>query len=343
MRRTAALGFAALMVLGCNKGHDSSDTHKSGAVLAKGAGFEITAGEFKARVDAQPPFQRAKYAVPGKRKEFLDQMIQDEVLYRQAEKEGLKDDPQFQQFVRTYLGMRLQQKHAHQTDPATVPAAEVQKYFDEHSADYQKRVSVSIVSFLAAPSAPERAKKLADAKKALQNLRAAEKDQKLQASVPALFQKLVAEASEDDMDTKRRDPMLRTQDELAKARPELAAAIAGMKQNEISEPISTDKGVYLVRVNAVREAIGLDQVRPSIQLRLARLRDEKDRSEFVQKLRDEAKVTVDEKELEAVAVAPVQPASMAPPPGHAPPPSTQPSPEAPAIKVEPATSKPAGK
>jgi len=299
MRRTVAFGLA-LALTAC-------DGQESGPILAKGEGVEITADAFRAHIEDQQPFQRAQLGAPGRKRVLLDRMVQEQILFRQAEKEGLRDDPQVQKLVRTIMVQRLTQRHARQTDPATIPASAVEEYYQSHAAEYEKRVAASVIAFLAAPDAPDRAKKRAAAQKALAELRAAERNASAgPAPAASLFAKLVTDLSEDEA-TRRFGGNLgfRTRADHEKAQPpELVEALFGLPQNAISNVIETPKGYYIVRVTAIREAPALDQARSQIQVRLARQKDEKTWTDFVQQLKADAKVVVDEQALEAVNVSP---------------------------------------
>ena len=308
LRRLACIGIAALALAACGK-------KSSGPAVAKGDGFTITADDFKARLEEQSPFLRARYNTIEKKKEFLDNLVRFEVLAREAEKQGYRNDPDVQQTLRKIMVQKLVQK-SFSADPsgADVPDADVQKFFDEHPADYHrpKRVRASVVVFTAASGAPDRAKKLALAKKTLAALQAAEKDKK----DPGAFAKAVTDLS-DDAATKTigGDLGLKTQEELEKAYPkELSQAIFGMKQGEISgSVIETPQALYIARVNLVQDEVNrtLDQVKPQIVARLAREKKSKEFDEWVKKLRDQAKVSIDEQALAAVEV-PAAPAGQAP-------------------------------
>jgi parvulin-like peptidyl-prolyl isomerase len=134
-------------------------------------------------------------------------------------------------------------------------------------------------------------------------------------SVASVFSKLVNELSEDQA-SKRFGGSLgsKTRAELEKVHPEIAAVLFSLPQNAVSEVIETPQGFYIARVNVVREALTLDQVRPQIQMRLARKQDEKARTDFVEKLEADAKVVIDEKAVEAVDLSELLP----PGPGTAP-------------------------
>jgi peptidyl-prolyl cis-trans isomerase C len=331
LRRLALLGLAALAVAGCGNKKSNSP------VVAKGDGFTITADDFKARIEEQAPFMRARYTTLDKKKEFLENnLVRFEVLAAEAEKAGFRKDPDVQQMIRRIMVQKLVQKRfADNGDAgaAAVPDADVQKFYDEHAAEYHrpKRVRVSAIVFTAAPGSPDRAKKLAAAKKALASLQAAEKDPK---TAPTAFTKLVTELS-DDAASKASggDLGLKAQDELEKATSkELAAAAFGLKQGETSGVVETPTGLYILKATLVQEEVNrtLDQVKPQIVSRLSREKKAKEFDEWLKKLQADAKVSIDEKALDAVQIAaPTTPgadkpgASVQPAGGHhtdAPPP-----------------------
>jgi peptidyl-prolyl cis-trans isomerase C len=297
LRRLAFIGLAALALAACGK--------KSGPAVAKGDGFTITADDFKARLEEQSPFLRARYNTVEKKKEFLDNLVRFEVLAHEAEKQGFRNDPDVQQTLRKIMVQKLVQKSfSADSGTANVPDDEVQKFYDEHPADYHrpKRVRAALVAFTAAPGTPERAKKLALAKKTLASLQAAEKDKK----DPTAFAKAVAEVSEDAASKPAAGDLgLKTQDELEKAySKELAAAVFGLKQGELAGPVETPQGLYLVKATLVQEEMNrtLEQVKPQIVARLSREKKSKEFDEWVKKLKDSAKITVDEQALAAIEV-----------------------------------------
>ncbi len=311
LRRLALIGLAALAVTAC------SGKKSNSAVVAKGDGFTITADDFKARIEEQAPFMRARYTTLDKKKEFLENnLVRFEVLAAEAEKQGFRKDPDVQQMIRRIMVQKLVQKRfADNGEAGAVPDADVQKFYDEHATEYHrpKRVRAAAVAFLAAAGTPERAKKAALAKKALAGLQAAEKDPK---AAPMAFTKLVAEASEDTA-TKATggDLGLKTQEELEKATSkELAAAAFGLKQGEVSGVVETPTGLYILKATLVQDAVDrtLEQVKPQIVSRLGREKKAKEFDEWLKKLQADAKVTIDEKALDAVQIAAPQPPPTAP-------------------------------
>jgi peptidyl-prolyl cis-trans isomerase C len=327
LRRLATIALAALALTACD-----GKNKKTGPVVAKGEGITITADEVKARIEEQSPFMRARYSSLERKKDFVENLVRFEVLAKEAEKQGFRDDPEVQQTLRKIMVQKLVQKRfADAKEPAAeVPDADVQKFYDEHAAEYHrpKRVRALAIVFPAPAGSPDRAKKAAAAKKALAAVQAAEKDAK---GGQGAFAKLVAQLSEDPASKAANGdlgPGPKTLEELEKATSkELADAVFALKQGETSGVIETPAGFYIVKAQQVQEESNrtLEQVKPQIVNRLSRERKAKEFEEWVKKLRDDAKVTIDEKALEAIQVA-----APPPPPGgepHAvPPPGSNPPP-----------------
>lgn len=311
MRRIALVGLAALAAAACQPQKAPSE-QKSGPVVAKGNGFSITAAEFKARVDEQSPFIRARYSTIERKKEFLDNLVRFEVLAREAEKQGYAKDPEVQLTLKKIMVQKLVQKNfqdAAGTGAADMPEPELQKYFDEHKADYfrPKKVRVAAVVWNAPAGSPERAAKLATARKALAKLKAEEKKNTL------AFSQIVTEFSEDAA-TKplSGDLNFKTRDELEKGySKELAEAAFSLQPGQTSGVIEAPSAIYLAKVTGQQEEMNrtFEQVKSQIANKLYREKKTKEFDEWLKKLRADAGVTVDEKALEAVEI------SAAPPPG----------------------------
>ena len=309
IRRIAVIGLCAA-ALACSQ----QKSKKSGPAVAKGNGITITADEFKARLDEQSPFIRARYTTLDRKKEFLDSLIRFEVLAREAEKQGLAKDPDVQNTLKKIMVQKLVQKNFQ--DPgsaADVPEPELQKYYDAHKDEYvrAKRVRVAAVVWNAPQGSAERAKKLAAAQKALAKLKVEEKKNTL------AFAQLVAESSEDAA-TKGMagDLQFKTQEELEKAvSKEVADAAFKLKPGETSGVVQSAQGIYLLKYTGEQPEMNrtFDQVKAQIANKLHREKKTKEFDEWLKNLREQAKITVDDKALEAVEVQAAAPGGMAGP------------------------------
>jgi peptidyl-prolyl cis-trans isomerase C len=301
VRRILAVGLCAAAVA-CSP--QKSSPNKSGPVVAKGKGISITADEFKARLDEQSPFIRARYSSLDRKKEFLDNLIRFEVLAKEAERQGLDKDPDVQNTLKKIMVQKLVQKSfADTTGQVDVSDADMQKYFDDHKDEYNRprRVRVAAVVWNAPQGSPERAKKLAAAQKALAKLHAEEKKNTL------AFAQIVSEFSEDQATKAAQgDLQFKSYDELAKAySKEVAEAAFKLKTGETSPVVQSAQGVYLLKFTGEQPEMvrTFDQVKAQIGAKLHREKKTREFDEWLKKLRETAEVKMDDKALEAVEVA----------------------------------------
>jgi parvulin-like peptidyl-prolyl cis-trans isomerase-like protein len=331
VRRILAVGLCAAAVA-CSPQKSSK---KSGPVVAKGKGITITADEFKARLDEQSPFIRARYSNLDRKKEFLDNLIRFEVLAKEAERQGLDKDPDVQNTLKKIMVQKLVQKNFQDANGATdVPDADVQKYFDDHKDEYNRprRVRVAAVIWNAPQGSPDRAKKVAAAQKALAKLKVEEKKNTL------AFAQIVSEYSEDPATKSAQgDLQFKSLDELTKAfSKEVADAAFQLKAGETSPVVQSAQGVYLLKYTGEQPELvrTVDQVKAQIANKLHREKKTKEFDEWLKGLRAKAEVTTDDKALEAVevAAAPGAPGMGGHPGmgGMMPPPNAAPVPAAPA-------------
>jgi peptidyl-prolyl cis-trans isomerase C len=299
VRRIVLVSVAAALAACGNSG-----PKKSGPAVASGKGITITADEFKARLDEQSPFIRARYTTLERKKEFLDNLVRFEVLAKEAERQGLDKDPEVQLTLRKIMVQKLVQRSFQ--DPGAskeLPDAETQKYYDEHKDEFNRprKARVAAIVLNAPAGSPDRAKKVATARKALAKVKAEEKKN------PMAFQQAVAEFTEDAASKGvAGDLGFKSAEELEKSfGKEVATAAFALKAGEVSGVIEGAQGVYVIRLAGVQEELSrsFEQVKGQISQKLNRERRTKEFDELVKKLREQAQVTVDDKALEAVVVA----------------------------------------
>jgi peptidyl-prolyl cis-trans isomerase C len=301
MLRRALVSVAVLATLACTKAPS-----KKGPYVARGNGIVVTSDELKARLDEQSPMIRNSFQNLDRKKQFLDNLLRFELLANAAQREGLANDPDVQFTMKKVMVSKYYQKHFQDQDGAkSVPDADVKKYFDEHQKDeFHRPARVHAVDLFvkAEQGSPQRAQKVAEAKKLLAKVLADEKN-----DVNALSR--AARESSDDPAAKGTggDTGFKTQEEYEKSYgKEVAEVVFKLGDNQTSPSVvETAQGVHLVRVVGRQPELnrGLDEVKGQIAAKLYGQKRTKDFDDLLKKLREEAHIQVYDNELEKVQVA----------------------------------------
>ena len=114
-------------------------------VIALVNGDPITLGEFEQRLNDQPPFVRARYNTVPRKREFLDNMIQFEILADHARKLGYDKHPDVllnlkQAMVRKMRADELDERVALRD----VSEEAIRAWYDGHKSDYVRPEQVRV-------------------------------------------------------------------------------------------------------------------------------------------------------------------------------------------------------
>lgn len=263
------------------------------AVLATIDGVEIRVREFQERINRQSPYIRARYTSNEQKKEFLENLIRFEVLAMQAKKEGFDKNPDVIRTMKQVMIQKLMKdRFENGISPDDVTDAEMNAHYEKNHAEFHKpeevRVSAIIVSKKAAGNAA--------AKAALGDKGSSNKG----------FRELVAQFSTDE-DTKLRGGDLRyfTADNTEIPKEVVAAAFLLKKTGDVAGPIATsDKRFYIIKQTGHRKAIDktFDQVKRQLQNRIYRDKRTQAQKDFVQGLKQSAKIQIFEDKLGQVKI-----------------------------------------
>ena len=144
-----ALGLLAVAAAGCRHGVDTREGRAadSSDVVAKVGDAVITVGDVETRIKKQASFSRARLKDPAKKRQLVDELVQNEALANEALRRGYDKDPDVQQAVKQQMVSRLlKQDFESKLKVEDVPDADVEKYYNEHLAGDARR----------APGAPVR-------------------------------------------------------------------------------------------------------------------------------------------------------------------------------------------
>ena len=252
-----------------------------GTSLATVNGSEISSKDMDERVN-RSTFQNPSEVTVEKKKEFLEELISNEVLYQEAKNKGYSEHPR----VKMMMVSLLQRDALGSTsETATISDADTKKYYDTHHDEYvipeKVRARRIVVQFGADKAA---SKKKAD------------EVRKQAASRPEDFGKIAMESSE--------GPEKQRQGELgyfpATGRPGLDPKVVstsfGLKNGEVSQVFETPEGWNVVKVEnrAPRTERTYDQVKKSIERKLMTERRKAMLDNYIAELKNKAKVAVND-------------------------------------------------
>lgn len=118
-------------------------------VLARVGDRTITLGDYAAALDRMDRFERLRYQTPDRRKQLLEEMIDVELMAREAERRGLAERPETQELVRQILRDEvLRDLREHQPKLEEIAASDVRAYYEAHRADFKEpeRRRISVIS-----------------------------------------------------------------------------------------------------------------------------------------------------------------------------------------------------
>ena len=210
---------------------------EGGQGLAKVGSYVITEQTLEDRLEKMPPFVKQQVATPEGKQRFLQALVEEEVIVREAMKRGLDDTEEFRDEIRQRerdLLVRLFYEKVIQAE-ATPPDSEVVAYYEAHIKDY---------------SVPEHVR----ARHILVDTRKQALEIKSRLASGADFGQMAEEYSLDEQ-TKRRQGEF--QGWIERDAPikglgnitEIKDALFSMEVGEVSEPIKTDMGYHIVRVD----------------------------------------------------------------------------------------------
>ena len=255
-----------------------------GEVIASYKGREITSTDFLKELERLPAPSRVYLTQPERRKQFVENLIMNDLLFREGQQEGLENDPEIERQVADLRKRLVVQRvmRQYQTAP-TITDQEVQAYYDANPNLYSTtQVAASHI--------------LVKDEEVAKQIRA-ELEQH-----PDRFAALATEKSTDTGSAKKGGELgLFGQGRMV---PEFDKAAFSLKPGQISEPVKTRYGYHIIKVTERKEGERkpFDQVKEQIRttLRNQRLQEQVD-GHFAE-LKKDADVKIDEAALARVTI-----------------------------------------
>jgi peptidyl-prolyl cis-trans isomerase C len=264
---------------------------------------KITEAQFDNMINALPAQYQTYARGPGKRA-FAEQLVQVKVLSQEADKRKLDQDPKLRDEIAFQRqNLLAQAMFLSLQDSVKLDDAEVEKYYNEHKAEYEVlKARHILIRAKGAPMQPIPGKPELTDEEALAKAQAIRK--RLLAGED--FATLAKAESDDsgsgaqggDLGDFRKGMMV----------PPFETAAFAAKVNEITEPVKTPFGYHLIKVES-HQTKPLAEVRPEIE---KKLRPELARTE-IESLRKGATVQMDDSFFGPAAPAPTILPAPAPP------------------------------
>jgi peptidyl-prolyl cis-trans isomerase C len=280
----AALAVALLSgVAGCDRGRKQAPGEDQ--VLATVGPYRITRADLEFRMTQLPEGAQESLKDPERQALLLEQMVDEKLIRLAAESQKLDREPEYQRYVNDLSTQLLSRYYNDKVlAPRALPdSAEILRYYEEHPAEFRvgERVTARQIVVATAGEAAEVRRRLV---------------------AGADFESLLPRSI--DVQTKNLGGALGYVTRGAPVRgvgqnDAFIEAVMAVPAGQVSEPIRTDKGYHVVRVEAreperVRD---LEAVRPALERRLQSQKFKDLGQHLVDSLRAKYKVEIDEKTL----------------------------------------------
>ncbi len=265
----------------------------SGKTLVDVNSEKITEGHLQFLSSLNPQIAR-QVANPFGKKQLLDNLVEQELLYQAAKKEGLHRDAGVKAKIDLYAKVILAQAFIE-----TQGEKEAKKYYDEHQEEFERLGLAHIMIRYATPEEIKAAKK---AKKKNNKLRTEPEALKLANQVYERLQKgekfesLAKEFSEDELSKEqggsfgpvsKNDPRL-----MRRGFQPLLEKGAALKVGEFAGPVKTTAGYHLITVTSPMEMSPFEEVKGQLSFKQ---RGEV-RNKVLTELKEKGKVTYAEEQ-----------------------------------------------
>ncbi|HDZ62830.1 MAG TPA: peptidylprolyl isomerase [Nitrospirae bacterium] len=282
MRKLLVLIFAMVFIAACSSPKQSTDK----SVLAKVNNTTITKENFLDKLDRLPEWARGRFQTEEGKKELLDEIIKEELLFQEAEKQGLHKDKEYMNKVDEFRRMTLISSLLKREieDKTQLSEEELKDFYDKHPDEFNQGLQVKAKHILV------------DTEK-----EAKEIQEKLQKGGD--FAELAKAHSKDKGSAVNGGDLgFFTKGRMV---PKFEHVAFNLKPGELSDPVKTQFGYHLIQVTEKKEGTlrAFEEVKASIERRLKMERQRETFDTYIEKLKgDGKKVNINEEELKSVVI-----------------------------------------
>ncbi|MBI3316086.1 MAG: peptidylprolyl isomerase [Candidatus Omnitrophica bacterium] len=254
-----------------------------GSVLARFGGEKVTGSDLRHKVESLP--RELKVIVAKRRKEFVEEMVNERFLYREAKRRHLDRDPEVKDLweaahrkilVAKLIELEVEKK-------MELGANEALGYYESHQEEFIAPLTLRASHILV--KTEEEAREI-----------------KAKLEAGADFEELARTRSLDRTASRGGDLGFFQKGQLV---PEFEEVALQLKKGELSDVFKTAFGYHVVKLTDRVEPRSRDfkAVRPLVERQLLGERRSRLLKDLLQKIRGNTKVTIDEKALESLSLA----------------------------------------
>ena len=287
---TVLLGF--VVCSGCEQASDRSAKEttattapaEKGEVVATYKGREITSTDLVRELERLPAPSRVYLTQPERRRQFVENLVMNDLLFREGQQAGLEKDPEVERQVADLRKRLVVQRVMRQYQtPPTISDDEVRAYYDANPTLYSTtQVAASHI--------------LVKDEETAKQIRA-----ELETN-PDRFAALATEKSTDAGSAKKGGELgLFGQGRMV---PEFDKAAFSLQPGQISQPVKTRYGYHIIRVTERQEGERkpFDQVKEQIRMTLRNQRLQEQVDGHFAELKKDADMKIDEEALARVTI-----------------------------------------
>ncbi|MFA5334383.1 MAG: peptidylprolyl isomerase [Candidatus Omnitrophota bacterium] len=268
----AALVVSSVSLSGCSD--------PKARTLAKVNGKAITVGEFETRLSKMPAYYKA--LASQRKKDFLDDMISEQLMYKEAVKRGLNRDREVKELIEEARSKILVAKLLETEGRKTAVSEEkINEFYQMHKDDFVTPLKMRASHIMVDTEAEAR-----------------EVQQKLNAGGD--FAQLAREYSKDPSKDRGGDIGYFVKGQLM---PQIEEVALDLQVGQTSDIIRTKFGYHIIRMTEKIEprTVELPEVRDAIEKELKDLSQKRMMDDMIRSLRSKAHIKINEKLLDGEA------------------------------------------
>jgi peptidyl-prolyl cis-trans isomerase C len=283
MRRAVAVCILTLAVFSCSK----KEAEQKGPYLAKIDTTSITQQDFEREFRALPDYAQQLFADASGKEKFLNEIVNKELLYKEALKKGYDKNTEFNKKVEDFKKLTLVSEVFEKEIMAKAKVA------DQDIKDYYEKNKEAFVAAKEIRASHILVKTEEEAQKVLARLK---KGEKFDAVARSVSIDTASAKNGGDLGYFKKGQMV----------PEFERAAAGLKIGETSLPVQTQFGFHIIKVTDKKTGppIEFEKVRDLISQKLAGEKQKEAFDAYIAELKKTYKVEINKDALSKLEQAP---------------------------------------